>query len=887
MANGYVKYSGLGGGGGGSGGGVTSLNTLTGAVTLAAGTNITLVPVGNNITINSSNSGGTVTSVSVVPTNGFSGTVANATTTPAITLSTTISGLLQGSSGALAAYVGGSLVEATSSVLTIGNGANAVIGTGTTIQVKQATTSQSGYLSSTDWNTFNGKQAAGNYITALTGDVTASGPGSVAATVTRINGTSLAGLATGILKNTTTTGVPSIAIAADFPTLNQNTTGNAATVTTNANLTGPVTSVGNATSVTNNAITLAMMAQAPTLTIQGNNTGGTANVLNLTVAQVNAILPVFTSTLNGLAPLSGGGTTNFLRADGTWAAPTGSSGVTTVGAFSGSSQANGATIASTTITFGPADATNPGMVSTGTQTIAGAKTFNSALTLTQITTPASPSATHDSLYFKSDDNLYILNSAGVETLVAISGSTNYFTGFQNTNSVGWGASGVIGDPPGISGATLTTVLSNGLGTVTQALDGSSHPLPGLVFTPTVSGLYEISATFVGILNSAANAAGYALTDGTNFYDGWQFQASSGTLDESGTLKALANLTSGTPYTFKIQMGSTGGTAFVGGTSSNNFPGKPGDISWRINNTLSSGAGGGGANTALSNLITTAINADLIPAVSLNNNLGSTTSSWNTVYSSVLSATSTNNLSILTTALTSSASNSQPINLNSGNVSGSGTGATGGVSINSGAISNASSTNSTGSASLSSGTTSGSGTTGNVSVTSGNSSTGSSGTSGLTSGNASGSGKASGVVTVSSGAGTSGANSGNVNITAGAITGGGTRGDVNLTSQNIVMTAAGLISLFSGQRVQFRAVTTTYTLDSSAPDYVVFGNSTSAFTITLPAVLSGRTVVIKNINTGAVTISPASGTIDGSASAVLSVRYTSLTLVSDGANWFII
>lgn len=32
-------------------------------------------------------------------------------------------------------------------------------------------------------------------------------------------------------------------------------------------------------------------------------------------------LPLFTSTLAGLAPASGGGTTNFLRADGTWAAP--------------------------------------------------------------------------------------------------------------------------------------------------------------------------------------------------------------------------------------------------------------------------------------------------------------------------------------------------------------------------------------------------------------------------------------------------------------------------------------------------------------------------------------------------------------------------------------
>ncbi len=54
-----------------------------------------------------------------------------------------------------------------------------------TIQV--ANTSQSGYLTSTDWNTFNGKQASGNYITALTGDGTASGPGSVALTLATVN----------------------------------------------------------------------------------------------------------------------------------------------------------------------------------------------------------------------------------------------------------------------------------------------------------------------------------------------------------------------------------------------------------------------------------------------------------------------------------------------------------------------------------------------------------------------------------------------------------------------------------------------------------------------------------------------------------------------------
>lgn len=50
---------------------------------------------------------GTVTSVSVVSANGFAGTVANATTTPAITLSTTITGMLKGNGTAISAAVDG------------------------------------------------------------------------------------------------------------------------------------------------------------------------------------------------------------------------------------------------------------------------------------------------------------------------------------------------------------------------------------------------------------------------------------------------------------------------------------------------------------------------------------------------------------------------------------------------------------------------------------------------------------------------------------------------------------------------------------------------------------------------------------------------------------
>lgn len=53
----------------------------------------------------------------------------------------------------------------------------------------------------------------------------------------------------------------------------------------------------------------------------GNNTGSPAAQMSLTATQATAMLNVFTSSLKGLAPASGGDVSNFLRADGTWAVP--------------------------------------------------------------------------------------------------------------------------------------------------------------------------------------------------------------------------------------------------------------------------------------------------------------------------------------------------------------------------------------------------------------------------------------------------------------------------------------------------------------------------------------------------------------------------------------
>lgn len=103
----------------------------------------------------------------------------------------------------------------------------------------------------------------------LSGDATTSGSNAV--TVTKINGTSLAGLATGILKNTTGTGLPSIAVAGDFPTLNQSTTGNAATATALAS-----------------TPSLCTTGQAPTGILANGNATGCASITPASFSAITA-----------------------------------------------------------------------------------------------------------------------------------------------------------------------------------------------------------------------------------------------------------------------------------------------------------------------------------------------------------------------------------------------------------------------------------------------------------------------------------------------------------------------------------------------------------------------------------------------------------------------
>ena len=101
------------------------------------------------------------------------------------------------------------------------------------------------------------------------------------------------------------------------------------------------------------AVTNAQLAEMPANTFKGNNTGSTGNPLDLTPPQATAMLGTFTSTLKGVVPPSGGGATNFLRADGLWTAPAGGGGDITTAVSLATAHYAGDTVAGTCLWADP------------------------------------------------------------------------------------------------------------------------------------------------------------------------------------------------------------------------------------------------------------------------------------------------------------------------------------------------------------------------------------------------------------------------------------------------------------------------------------------------------------------------------------------------------
>jgi len=106
------------------------------------------------------------------------------------------------------------------------------------------------------------------------------------------------------------------------------------------------------------------------------NSSNTIQLGNTSVIEVNTSGKLTTG--NVTYPNAHGTSGQVLTTSGTgtlsWTTVSG--GASSIGSISSTSDVKGATISGTTLILTPADATNGGVVTTGTQTIAGAKTFN-------------------------------------------------------------------------------------------------------------------------------------------------------------------------------------------------------------------------------------------------------------------------------------------------------------------------------------------------------------------------------------------------------------------------------------------------------------------------------------------------------------------------------
>lgn len=184
-------------------------------------------------------------------------------------------------------------------------------------------------------------------------------------------------------------------------------------------------------------------------------------------AWVPAAIPdgLVSATVPGLAPLSGGGTTNFLRADGTWAAPaTSSLNILTInsGGAGAASPVSFDGSAAKTISYNTIGATRAGAVTSGDLTMSTSRLLGRTTALTgpvgEISVGATLSLAAGSLDVLSVPNSLTFNNSGAG---AASGST--FNGTA-AKTISYDTIGAAPSSPSIqsvaSSATVTPTFSN-------------------------------------------------------------------------------------------------------------------------------------------------------------------------------------------------------------------------------------------------------------------------------------------------------------------------------------------------------------------------------------------------------------------------------------------
>lgn len=213
----------------------------------------------------------------------------------------------------------------------------------------------------------------------------------------------------------------------------------------------------------------------------------------------------------------------------------------------------------TTITLSTPDASTTIVGTDATQDISN-KTFLDAINNAQISTPSNPSASHNKLYFKSNNNLYSLNSSGTETLITptatpVSTVTKITTGSGTYNTpVGARALkvtciGAGGGSGGISSTTGNAAASGGGGGGATGITYITSPDPSYAYN-------------VGAGGAAGTAGANTGSNGTDTTFGSSCTAGGGSGGTGGSattaLSAVAGGVGGIPGTGTVVIGGTPG-----------------------------------------------------------------------------------------------------------------------------------------------------------------------------------------------------------------------------------------------------------------------------------------------------------------------------------------
>lgn len=345
-----------------------------------------------------------------------------------------------------------------------------------------------------------------------------------------------------------------------------------------------------ALTIATNAISNSKAAQMAAHTYKGNNTGSTANAADLTQTQLTAELNAFTSSLQGMVPSSGGGTTNFLRADGTWAAPSGGGGSTSALTKAYAITAHGFAVndlvyctAPTTCAKAKADADSTsealgivtvvtdannftfsqvGYVTTLTGLTANTTYYLSDATAGLLTSTEPTTVGHISkpmLFADSTTSGYVLNMRGQVITAAVAPATQYIFQGYHDNTCSWSTTSTSYVNPTDDGSCgFITQLNDGMGTVTSV--GSKGPGLTIASAPR-TGTLRVCATYVEG-TPASNSFGVQMVDSSNA--NLSYAPTSYGLNAYGTgqVCAIQAVTASSAYSYKLQLKVSGGTGQI-------------------------------------------------------------------------------------------------------------------------------------------------------------------------------------------------------------------------------------------------------------------------------------------------------------------------------------